>query len=75
MKKLELEVYADGIVLCSVCTNAKTPKIVERLVNQKHPTGIQSPWRISKDKFKTGESNPCPCDKKPKTHLHYLMEC
>jgi len=72
----ELEIYCNGIVHCSICTNIKDLKRIEELVNLKNPTGIRSKWEISKNKtFRTGEPNPCPCDKKPKTHMHYLMVC
>lgn len=71
----EIAVYANGIVHCSVCTNVRGKKKIEVLVNMKNPTGIYSRWRISKDKFRDGSSNPCPCEKNPKTHKHYLMEC
>ena len=71
----ELEVYSNGLVHCSLCTNIKSKKRVEQMVNLKNPTGISSPWRISKDNFRSGESNPCPCERKPETHKHYLMEC
>jgi hypothetical protein len=72
----ELQIYNNGFVHCSVCTNVSTLKEIERLVNMKNPTGIDSKWSISKDKnFLNGPSNPCPCEDKPKTHKHYLMEC
>jgi len=74
--KEELEVYNDGFVHCSICTNVKSRKRIEELVNLKNPTGIESRWKISRDKtFRSGEANPCPCEKNPKTHKHYLMEC
>lgn len=73
--KEELQIYADGIVHCSVCTNIKSEKRIEELVNKKNPTGIESKWVISKDDFGRGEPNPSPCNHKPKTHKHYLMEC
>lgn len=72
----ELQIYANGIVHCSVCTNVKSRKRIEELTNLKNPTGISSRWEISTDKtFCGGEPNPCPCERKPKTHKHYLMEC
>jgi len=72
----ELEIYANGIVHCSVCTNVRSRKRIEELVNQKNPTGISSHWQISKSKiFSGGILNPCPCEKYPETHKHYLMEC
>jgi len=74
--KEELAIYGMGIIHCSICTNVKSRKRVEELVNSKSPTGIKSHWTISRDKkFATGEPNPCPCNQKPKTHKHYLMEC
>ena len=72
----ELEVYSTGIVHCSICTNIESVEEIERIVNLKNPTGISSYWRVSKNKnFRGGEPNPCPCDQKPDTHKHYLMEC
>jgi hypothetical protein len=71
----ELEIYSNGLVHCSVCTNVIDRKRIEELVNLKNPTGIASQWKISNDNFKNGNSNPCPCENKPKTHKHYLMEC
>jgi len=74
--KEELEVYANGIVHCSICTNVEDRIRIEELVNQKNPTGIQSKWKISEAKtFRSGDPNPCLCEKKPKTHKHYLMVC
>jgi hypothetical protein len=72
----ELEVYSLGLVACSICTNIKDPKKIEMLVNMRCPTGITSPWKISKsEKFHSGQTNPCPCENKPETHKHYLLEC
>jgi len=76
----ELEIYANGFIYCSVCTNIESRERIEELVNLKNPTGISSRWKISKDKFfaeRRGKKgpNPSPCEQKPKTHKHYLMEC
>jgi hypothetical protein len=74
--KDELEVYSLGLVACSICTNIKDPREIEMVVNMRCPTGISSSWKISKDPtFHTGQSNPCPCEKNPKTHKHYLLSC
>ena len=72
----ELDIYANGIVHCSVCTNIKDEKRIEQLVNQHNPTGLSYGWHIdSAPKFATGQPNPCSCDRNPKTHKHYLMVC
>ena len=75
MKK-EFEIYARGLIYMSVCTNIADEKEIERMANLENPTGIKSKWRIdSEGKFRTGESNPHPCEKKPETHYHYLLSC
>jgi len=66
-------VYANGLVHCSVCSSLPEEDVVLR-VNIANPTGV-TPWRIVEEKFKTGEPNPCPCDKYPDTHKHYLFTC
>lgn len=72
----ELEVYSKGIIYCSVCTNIKSIKRIEELVNLRNPTGISSKWSLDKKgNFKTGETNPCVCERNPKTHKHYLLSC
>lgn len=72
----ELTVYRNGPVYCSVCTNITSRRRIEELLNQKNPTGISSMWGFSANKnFASGDPNPCPCEKKPTTHTHYLMSC
>lgn len=74
-KEYDLTVYSNGLVHCSVCTNAPK-KEVEPTVNEHNPTGLDSGWKISTDKtFSSGEPNPATCEQKPKTHKHYLMVC
>lgn len=74
--KEELEVYSNGIVHCSVCTNIRQRDRIENLVNIMNPTGTSNRWTISNEPtFSGGEPNPCPCENKPKTHKHYLMVC
>jgi hypothetical protein len=60
--------------MASVCSSLSIEETTARL-NVKHPTGIASQWQLSGDKFKGGQENPCPCDKAPDTHKHYLFEC
>ncbi len=71
----ELIVYAHGLIHCSICTNVKDLNEIEYMVNLKNPTGIESKWKISKDTFRDGTLNPCPCEQKLETHKHYLMVC
>lgn len=67
---------AIGPITCSVCAPADlSTEDVERLTNEKHPTGISSKWSISEAKtFATGEPNPCPCEK-GSTRKHWLLSC
>jgi hypothetical protein len=71
-----IEIYASGILYCSVCAPKRLAvRTVERVVNELNPTLITTKWKVSKDKtFKTGETNPCICENYP-DRLHYLMEC
>ena len=67
-------VYAHGIVHASVCSSLGTEATLARM--QAIPTGIRSSWALSEDEtFRTGESNPCRCEDKPETHMHYLFNC
>lgn len=71
----DLEPYDIGLVYISVCSSLP-PAEVEQRVNLRYPTGISSRWQLSTDeRFATGQSNPCPCDRHPATHTHYLLEC
>jgi hypothetical protein len=68
-------VYDLGIVYAAVCTSLTEAETVAR-VNEQYPTGIDSRWEISKQpNFATGEPHPCPCEKLPITHKHYLLSC
>lgn len=67
--------YAVGPCYASICTSLPIDEAV-RTMNSFNPTGIKSPWALSKDAhFKTGHTNPCPCEDTPETHQHYLLEC
>jgi hypothetical protein len=71
----DFEAYKVGLCTASVCTSLPLEEALEQM-NVLHPTGISSKWELSQDKtFKGGQSNPCPCEDKPKTHKHYLLSC
>jgi hypothetical protein len=73
-----VEVYALGMMSCSVCaSNRLSIKEVEAIVNEIAPTGIKSQWRKSADThFKGGKyTNPCECEEMPNQRRHILMEC
>lgn len=64
-----------GLCHASVCVEKDTPVAeIESYVNTAHPTGISSPWEVSKEKFADGTDNPHACELIP-TRLHYLMVC
>ena len=71
-----VNVYAMGLVHCSVCAPREMPAedVVAR-VNNQHPTGIVSQWKLDpSETFSSGRSNPCPCDH-DSDRLHYLLVC
>lgn len=69
--------YAVGLLSASVCAdNSLTPIEVQIEFNKMEPCGTQNGWVLSKDtNFRTGATNPCPCDQNPETRTHYLFEC
>lgn len=73
----DITVYAVGMCAASACAANDVPlEAVEARVNAEHPTGIASRWRVSADAaFAGGEPNPCPCNDKPATHRHILLNC
>jgi len=73
---MKVKVYSNGVVHCSVCVEKELKKKeVEKLVNEINPTGLDDiKWKISKEKFRTGESNPTDCKDDPE-RVHYLMVC
>lgn len=73
--KDEFECYTWGLCQASACTSLTDVKNIEFNMNAAVPTGISSRWVISDKPFKTGEPNPCHCDKRPSTHKHYLFAC
>lgn len=72
----KVNIYKHGLVYCSVCAPSDMDTAaVTAEVNLQMPTGIESTWRISKDKtFASGQPNPCPCEVDA-SRLHHLMEC
>ncbi len=71
----DFDVYSTGIYCASVCS-ALSIKETTRRLNAEHPTGITSDWHPSEDThFRTGQPNPCPCERNPETHKHYLFNC
>ena len=74
---MDIITYSIGITSCSVCAdnNLSIEEIVA-YINETEPTEIDSKWEVSKDKkFKSGEANPCECDKFPNERKHYLLNC
>ena len=75
MMAKDYEAYSVGIVCASVCSSLSSEETKLKL-NVENPTGLKQGWDFSKDKtFKSGQSNPCPCEDNPKTHKHYLFNC
>ncbi len=75
--KGSIQIYSVGLVHCSVCVPASmSPDEIEVFVNTEMPTGIGSPWKVSKDAaFADGTPNPCDCKDEPGVKKHYLMTC
>lgn len=70
----DFELYASGIIYCSVCTSLSDAAATDRL-NRVNPTAISSQWKVSDEKtFKSGEANGCQCPDKA-THRHLLFVC
>lgn len=69
--------YSIGIITMSVCADKNVSiEEIEEHINLVHPTGINTRWQLSKDKyFASGETNPCNCDQNPNTRKHYLLNC
>jgi hypothetical protein len=71
----DIKPYAVGLVCASVCAPKDTPiEEIERVVSGQHPTGLDHGWQKSKDSFRTGDPNPCPCNDDPE-RLHWLLNC
>ena len=69
----EFVVYSEGLVNASVCSSLGLKETVDRMGRRLN--GVNG-WYLSEDKeFAAGQPNPCPCDRNPKTHQHYLFHC
>lgn len=66
-------IYSEGVCTMSCCS-ALSEEATVAWVNRNHPTGITSPWSISKEDFKDGQENGKPCEEHAGRH-HYLLEC
>jgi len=73
-KIYDFVVYSWGLYYASICTSLSLKETEERL-NIELPTGIKSQWKKAEEDFHTGQSNPCPCERYPETHKHYLFVC
>lgn len=70
----KIQIYSNGLIYCSVCAPSDfSREEVERQVNLENPSGV-TPWRIDKENFSDGKTNPSPCEK-DKGRTHYLMSC
>lgn len=68
------EVYREGLCFMSVCTDM-TPEEAETFAQTVRPSGTKRGWKLSEDKtFRTGEPNPCPCEKHT-GRIHILLDC
>lgn len=80
LRKLEkdgVEVYAYlGLAYCSICHPRDMPlNEVLRICNSLNPTGLDHEWEFSEETFfKTGQPNPCVCERDP-NKLHRLLVC
>lgn len=70
----DFQVYSWGMCYTSVCSRLTEAKTKDRL-NVVMPSGTSKGWIKADETFKTGESNPCPCNNNPKTHKHFLFSC
>lgn len=69
-----IDIYAKGMVHCSICTDMKNVQAIEAAVNAQNPTGIASQWKVSEEKFADGSDNPHQCEDDA-ANRHYLMVC
>lgn len=70
----EFIIYAMGICSASVCSSLPMADVQARMRSLE--TGVESRWEWAElENFRLGEPNPCPCNKKPDTHRHYLFHC
>ena len=63
----EFALYHKGLNFASVCSSLPQPHVEAKMAREM----IMS---FSKKAFRSGVANPCPCNRKPDTHTHYLFE-
>jgi hypothetical protein len=69
-------IYAWGLVFMSVCAvDDMSIEEIEDHANSERPTGLSHGWSLHDEPFKSGATNPHPCELYPKTHKHYLLSC
>ena len=70
----DFTIYSEGLVNASVCSSLGLEETVARM--QRRISGTDAGFILSENKnFSTGQTNPCPCERNPKTHQHYLFHC
>lgn len=75
MNEPYLEVYSVGLVSMSLCTDIEDTKEIEKVANEKSPSGVSHPWTISDEThFHSGETMPTACNK-TEGRKHYLLHC
>ncbi len=72
-KEVHFEVYSNGIVHCSVCTDLPVEKVAA-YANVHSPSGTRHGWEVIEKRFHTGQTNPCPCDS-TEGYIHVLLTC
>jgi len=72
--KNDVDVYSTGICSMSICVPKKMS--IETIEELAPITGINTSWKVSKDKtFADGKlTNPCICED-DEDRLHYLLYC
>lgn len=73
--KYEVVFAAVGLHYMTACTTSDHIGDIEAAANRVYPTGTESPWKITNEKYRSGEGNPCPCFEFSETHKHYLLKC
>jgi len=67
--------YAEGPCMASICAPMfLTAQEIVAQANYYHPTGISSAWKVAEEPFRSGDPNPCPCDRDAQ-RVHYLLSC
>ena len=67
----EFVIYAEGLCGASVCSSLPQAEVERRMAAI--PCGTRNGWTFAAEPFDADTPNPCPCDKNPETHTHYLF--